>query len=1086
MRTLRVGFCTVFTAVTLIWGLAASGYAQGITTSAINGTVTRKDGGQVAGSTITIIHDESGTRSTTTVRPNGQYNASGLRPGGPYTVSVSAPGLPSETQKDVYLSLNRDETVDFTVGVATAEEPVQLDKFLISEVQDPTFSSGKMGTSSNFTAEQILDTPTVRRNVQDIAQLDSRLVVMSLDQGGNLSAQGQNFRFNSFMVDGVQANDPFGINGNGFSSLRSPVPMEAIQALNVDLNPYDVRHAGFTGALINAVIKSGTNRFHGSITYERTEENWRAKSPVSGLRDSFRERTFNLSFGGPIIKDKLFFFLDYDDFKRTAAPPAANFRPDPAVLESIIARAKTFNYDPGSLDAANESNQKTIVAKVDWNISSLHRLNFTYRRNHGEDTNFTGFSGTTSTSLSNYWFQQPRNTDSYTAQLFSTWSPNFRTEADISYTEYDGSPQNHGTPFPQVTVQGVSGTRLDTGATVTGSVVLGTENSRQLNFLNTKETNGRVTGEYSLGDHTISFGGDADQTKNSNKFVQNVYGVYTFASPATWIAGTPPSAYQLSQVAPGRTLDQAFALFDTTAFGAFLQDSWKPNTHLTLVGGVRLDYPYVPKKPAVAPGFQTAFGIRNDTTNDGNYTVAPRLGFAYDFQTEKKTQIRGGVGLFQGRNPTVWLANPYQNTAAVSNVNATPAQLPTITFNPDVNAQPTPAGTTPTPNINITDPDFVQPAVWKSNLAVDRELPFGGIIATVEVDYLKTYKAVQYEFLNYKLASTGNQQTPDGRERYDGVITPTGTFVSGGVPTTFAAASVAGRRRVATFADVIELTNTNKGEGHSVTFELRRPMKNNWAWSASYTRGRATEVSPSTSSTALSNYQNRASFNPNEDIASLSNTNIRDRIVAMFSRRFHFIKRAPTTLSLVYQGRTGHPYSWVFRGDANGDGLTFNDLFYVPTGPDDPKVRWSTAAGGTPTADQAAERDAFFAFVNSTSLKNYAGSHPGRNTEVSPWVQTIDIKLVQELPVYRNVKSEFYINLINLGNLIKKSWGLQNEVPFSYRRAVAGATYDAAANGGQGQWIYTYNANTLDPVPVTSNDTPVSRWQVQAGVRLKF
>lgn len=1084
MRSIRNGLSTVFAAALLLWLAATPGFAQGITTSAINGTVTRKEGGVVGGASVTIVHEESGTRSTTTTRSNGQYNASGLRPGGPYTITVTAPGLPQATHKDIYLTLNRDEAVDFSLG--DGSDVVQLEKFVITELQDTTFGVGKINTGSSFTAEQIIDTPTVRRNVQDIAQLDSRLVVMSLDQGGNLSAQGQNFRFNSFMVDGVQANDPFGINGNGFSSLRSPVPIEALQALNLDLNPYNVRHSGFTGALINAVIKSGTNHFHGSATYEYTDQDWRAKSPVTGVRDTFKERTFNFSVGGPIVRDKLFFFIDYDDFKRTAAPPAANFVPDATVLSAVIARAKTFNYDAGNLAALNTSNQKTIIGKLDWNVSDAHRLTFTYRRNHGEDTNFASYSGTTSTSLSNYWFQQPRNTDSYTAQLISTWTPNFHTEVDASYTKYDGTAKNHGTPFPQVTVNGIPGTRLDTGAAATGGVTFGTENSRQLNFLQTVEKNGRVSGEYSLGDHTLSFGGDADQTKNTDKFVQNIFGVYTFATPATWQAGTPPTQYQLSQLYPGRTLDQAFAIFTSTAYGAFLQDVWKPNNRLLVTAGLRLDYPYLPQKPAVATGFEAAFGRPNNTTNDGNYTVAPRVGASYSFDTKLKTQLRGGIGLFQGKNPAVWLANAYQNTGAVSNVVATTAQLPTIVFTPDVNAQPAPAGTQPTPNINLTNPDFIMPAVWKGNIGVDRELPFWGIIATVEFDYIKTYKAIQYEFLNYKLAASGSQKTPDGRDRYDGIITPTGTFVSGGVSTAFPSASTAGRRRVTTFADVIELKNTDNGEANDITLQLHRPMRNHWGWSASWTHTHSTEVSPVTSSTALSNYQNRASFNPNEDVASISNTNIRDRIVATFSRQFHFIKKAPTTVSLVYQGRTGHPYSWVFRGDANGDGLTFNDLFYVPTGPDDPKVRWSTSAGGTPTAAQAAERDAFFAFANASGLSKYAGTHPGRNSEVSPWVQTLDVKLVQELPVYRNVKTELYLNLINLGNLLKKSWGLQNEVPFSYRRAVAGATYDAAANGGQGQWIYTYNASTFDTVPVTANETPVSRWQVQAGVRLKF
>ncbi len=1051
---------------------------QGITTASINGAVKRADGSAVSGAVVTIVHDESQTRTTTQTRENGQFNASGLRPGGPYTVTAAAPGYPNAVQKDVYLSLDRDEAVNFTVGGDEDQSvaPLELEKYVVTEENDKVFGVGKIGTGSSFTSQEVVNTPTVRRNVQDIAQLDSRLVVMSLDQGGNLSAQGQNFRFNSFLIDGVQANDPFGLNGNGFSSLRSPVPIEAIQALNVDLNPFDVRRSGFTGALINAVIKSGTNQFHGGATYERTEASWRATNPLNGQRDAFNERTYNFAFGGPIIRNKLFFFLDYDDFKRTAAPPAANFVPQSSVISDIVAKAKALGYDPGTLLATNSSDQKTVIAKLDWNISSAHRLTVTYWRNHGEDTNFASFNSTTTTSLSNYWFAQPRNTDSYTAHLFSTWAPNFRTEATLSYSKYDGSPKNHGSPFPQVTVNGIPGVRLDTGAQVNGSVVFGTENSRQLNAITTKELNGNLSAEYSFGNHTLNFGGEADQQKYSDQFVQNFFGNYTFATPSAWEAGTPPLAYQLSVPYPGRTLTDAFGIWTYTALGLFLQDTWKPSAPWTIVGGIRLDDPYVPDKPQTAAGFQQAFGISNTTTNNGNYTVSPRVGFVYEFPAKAKTQLRGGVGLFQGRNPAVWLTNAYQNTGAISNVTATTAQLPSITFVPDVTAQPVPKGTPPTPNINVTDPNFIQPAVWKGNLAFDRELPWDGIIATVEVDAIETYKAIQYQFLNYKLASTGSQTAPDGRIRYDGVITPTGTFVSGGVLTTFPASSVSGRRRISTFADVIELDNTDKGSDTDLTLELARPMRNHWAWSASWTHMRATEVSPITSSTALSNYQNRAVFNPNEDTASLSNTNIKDRIVATLTREFQFFPHAKTTVSLVYQGRTGHPYSWVFHGDANGDGLTFNDLFYVPTGPDDPRVRFVSTA----------ERDAFFAFVNSTDLKNYAGGHAPRNSETSPWTDTIDLRISQEIPIYHSVKTELYLDLINIGNMIKKSWGLLDEVPFAYRRSVAGATYDKDANNGQGQWVYTYNANTVDPVPITVNDTPVSRWQIQAGLRVKF
>jgi hypothetical protein len=364
----------------------------------------------------------------------------------------------------------------------------------------------------------------------------------------------------------------------------------------------------------------------------------------------------------------------------------------------------------------------------------------------------------------------------------------------------------------------------------------------------------------------------------------------------------------------------------------------------------------------------------------------------------------------------------------------------------------------------------------------------------MEYNYLQTYKAINYQFLNYQLATSGPTTLPDGRDRYNGTITPASNFAVAGVTNisqfpgttainsttgvlTFPSTSVNGRRRVATFADVFVMNNTNKGDGTAFTFELKRPMKDNWAYSLSWTHSRATEVAPVTSSVASSNYFARAVYNPNEDHASISNTNIPDRVVATLTHRFNWFKNAPTTVTGIWQGRTGHAYSWVFKGDANGDGTTFNDLLYVPTGPNDPNVRFASQA----------ESDAFFAFVNSTDLKNYAGHAAPRNGETSPWTQTLDLKFNQEIPMpYSKAKLDLFMDFLNVINFFSKESGLLPEVPFAYKRAVAGATYDPTGNSGKGQWVYTYNSSTFDTVPVTTNDSPVSRWQIQLGARVSF
>jgi hypothetical protein len=357
-------------------------------------------------------------------------------------------------------------------------------------------------------------------------------------------------------------------------------------------------------------------------------------------------------------------------------------------------------------------------------------------------------------------------------------------------------------------------------------------------------------------------------------------------------------------------------------------------------------------------------------------------------------------------------------------------------------------------------------------------LPFLGMTFTAEYYYNKVAEALNTVELNYRLATTGPALMPDGRIHYNAAV---GTSTSSNTST-----QVTARTNPATgFNDVFYLTNTNKGEASGLTLGLTRPMRKNWGWSAYWTHGRATEVSPITSSTAGSNYSNRASRNPNEDVASISNTNIKDRFVVTLTREFNFIKEFKTTLAFVYQARTGHPYSWVFRGDANGDGYAFNDLLYVPTGPNDPRVAWTSTT----------ERDAFFNFVANTDLKNYMGSNAPRNSTTSPWNQTLDLKFTQEIPLSKKVHSEIYFDFLNLPALINQklnvhwfpaNFGYLEEIPFSYRRGVASASYNATANGGQGQWTYNFNSSTLDAVPITVNDTPASRWQVQMGVRIRF
>jgi hypothetical protein len=1071
--------------------LSAMMRAQGITTSGLNGLVTGPALAPVAGATVIALHEPSGTRAETVTRANGRFAFSGLRPGGPYTVSVSGTAG-SDTRKDVYLELGEGGNVDFKLGVAPV---VQMEAYKVQADKDLTFGTTRMGTSTAFSESDIDAIASIRGDVQDIARLDSRLTLNSLDRGGQLSAQGQNNRFNSFLIDGVEANDPYGLNDSGMSSLRSPIPLEALQQLTVELNPYDIRRAGFTGALLNAGTKSGTNKWHGSAQYEITSERMRAKHPLTRTREAFDERRYTVSLNGPILKNRLFFAYTYDDFKREAAAPAPGFFLNAAslgLLDQVVARTKALGYDPGTLDGdgSNVARQIVHLGKLDWNISSQHRASFTFRQNEGVLPSFTGRVSNTGTSLSNHWFDQPRDTRSYTGQVFSQWTPDFRTEGSYSYTTYEASGRNRGGPFPAIGIGGLTGTRTDTNATANGFINFGTGFNGQLNSLNTEEELYKISGEYTVGSHTFMAGGEMNRIEYDNRFLQGLFGSYTFnnsnafgTTPArtgveNFLLGLPTS-YTLSQPLAGYTLADAFARWTYTGYAVYVQDTWRPTSRLTLVGGLRYDLPTVSKSPAYNAAFGNAFGIRNDGTNDGNSTFSPRVGFNYRLPADRKTEVRGGVGLFVGRNPAVWMANAYQNAGTVGTIttNVNGNNQPGLQFQPDVTRQPTPAGTPPVPNISLTDPEFQSPALWKGNLAIDHQLPFGGLTISAEVTASRVHKGVMVEFLNYQTAATGPATLPDGRIRFAGNITP--GYNTNAVPnnvTTFPQTNTAGRRRISSFGDVYRITNANAGKSQDFTLALSRPMRGKWSGNVAWTRGSATEVSPLTSSTAGSLYTTRAIYNPNERTASTSNTQTRDKIVARYVREWEFIEKFKTTLGLSFEARTGRAYSWVFSGDANGDGYTFNDSFYMPTGPSDPKVRWINDA----------ERDAFFAFAQGNGLSKYAGRVIPRNSEASPWQKTVDLTLTQQIPFYRQLRAEVFFEMINLANLLDKDWGIVEEVPFAYRRQVAGAIFDPAGNGGQGQYAYVFNSNTLDGVPVVAGDNTTSRWQAKVGVRLKF
>ncbi len=1107
IKSLVIAALTVLTAM-----LLPNAAAQGVVSGGITGAVLDASGKPVVGASVTVVHVPTNTTNTAITGPNGRFRVTGLRPGGPYTVSATAENYTIQGLSDVTAPLGEESDVTLTAK----SEVLQLEKLSVSGSQTD-LDSAATGAGSMMNSRAILNQPTTNRSFADLMKTNP---FVSIRNGAQVQALGSNYRYNSISIDGARQNDQFGLSSSGLFSLKNPFALDALESFSVDLTPYDVTQSGFAGASINAVSKSGTNEFHGSAYYIYTSYKWQGSDIFGSTKDTrptqFYERTTGFTFGGPIIKNKLFFFVNYEKYSNPSGGTAIpGFKPDSGALSNLtnqfagLPGAPAFGSYTASANGLLEDTKKLI--KLDWNITKDHRLSVRYSQTQGNQPSYPDFRSTGSpsgfpsvapvatpsfangvTTFDSKYYSLSVQEKVWAAQLFSNWTPDLKTEFAFSKnntTSLRTTPVN----LPEIVVLGVPGTSVATGAAVTSNtaVLFGTDYSSMGNGVIADEIAFSGNGIYTWKNFTFRAGFDHEKTDFENLFRSGSYGrfVYNY-SPTLNLANDTPLAF-VRNVSTDGFPPTDVSSFDQTGF--FVQAKWEPNQRFNATIGARYDVLGQPTAPTYNPAIQTAFGVRNDGTMDGVTQFAPRFAFNYSIDRDRKLQLRGGLGVFLGRSPWVWLSNSYGNvglgrgTTTINGASGTP--IPTLgqylggsfsNSNPLYKFDPAnPLGVTSAAfaggGVAFAKPGIKPPTNLRGNLALDYKVPhFLDSVLTLEYIHTDVMQAFFYQNINLVAGGQG----ADGRtyfRRYTSAtnttLVPLGT--AGGISNTASTA----------FTTAMALSNTGVGSSDYVAISLARPLKNDWSYNLTYTRGRATEAQPAGSSTATSQWQFNVVFNQNTVEKTRSDYELKDRVNFTLTKDFHFFKRLTSSVSLFYEGRSGLPYSYVYSTDLNLDGFTQNDTLAVPTGANDARFDFS----GMNTATQTA----YFAYLKSSGLDKYAGGYAPRNAFIGSWQNRLDLHFSQDVKVTGRVHVEAFMDFINFGSWISKSTfnyieELGNPGNSNQIVVLGGATYGA---DGRIKPTASLNPDGTLVIPTASQFLPNngdSRWRIQAGVRLKF
>ncbi|MFN7099297.1 MAG: carboxypeptidase regulatory-like domain-containing protein [Flavobacterium sp.] len=1071
-----------FFVLSLLLVTAASSYAQGNTNASISGTVYDKDNLTLPGASILAVHTPSGTRYTAATDYTGNFRISNMRVGGPYKITATFVGFSDFVNSEIYLQLGENKSFK----VILSEESNQLQEVVVKASRDNTFNTQRTGAQTVINSDKIKSLPSLSRNIADFARLTPQAQLRGDDV---LSIGGQNNRFNAIYIDGAVSNDVFGLAANGTNGGQtgvSPISVDAIEQFQVSVAPYDVKLSGFAGGAISAITRSGTNNFEGSAYFLNRDESISGKTPPSLAGANGRQKladfsalTYGVRAGGAIVKDKFFYFINYERQDNETPQPfdlSTYTGLSGGRLDALRTKLASYGYNPGTFD----NNVRTLVSdkligKFDWNINDNHKVSLKHSYVKADQYS-PSRSSATAISFQNGSQLFNSVTNSTALEVNSRFGNKFSNNLVVAYTNVADDRDAAGDPFP--TVQIFDGANQ--------SIFFGAEGFSTANLLDQKVLTITDNFEINAGRHKVTIGTHNEFSQSKNVFFGNNFGSYRYSNLDDFLLDRRPNRFILNYSLIGGSGDdsQGAAEFGTKQFGFYVQDEMKVSENFKLSYGVRVDVPVWEDGTANAdfnnrtiPLLQAAGkNLQGARVGEGINTsahFAPRLGFNYDVNGSKSTQIRGGVGVFTSRLPLVWPGGTYNNNGitqgAIQITSA--AQMPVFNPNTNVNSQimngtvalgPLPGSGGRGGNIDLFAKDFKLPQVFKASFGVDQKLPLGFVFSS-EVTYNDNMSAVTYENLNIRAASS-NLVGADNRPRYNG-----------------------NNRVDNSYLGVYLGSNTSEGKAYNVAFTLAKNFRSDFIdgnISGTLSYGKSTVLLDATSSQNSSQWNNTETVNGANSLGlSRSDFDPGRRVVSNGNATLKWSKFTKTRIGFFYEGAQGTPISYVYNdgGALLQDTFSNSALIFVPAKRSD--INLVAANGLTP--DQ--QWEALSAFIEGNEyLRSRKGTYAERNGDRLKTSHVVDLKFAQEFTFTIGKKKhtiELTADMFNFTNFLNKDWGKRyftNNDQVQLLRLVGNVPANAAP-------AFSYNpatGNTINQVDDVGLNS--SRWQMQTGVRYTF